>query len=41
MTVVTEAVRTGAIRLYTNCHLVGWDATKRELHKMHEYLEAS
>jgi hypothetical protein len=41
MTVVTEAFRTGAIRLYSNCHLVGWDATKRELHRMHEYLEAS
>ena len=39
MTVVIEAVLSGQIRLYSNCHLAAWDANERELDALLEYLD--
>ena len=39
MTVVIEAVLSGQIRLYSNCHLAAWDASERELKALLEYLD--
>jgi hypothetical protein len=39
MTVVIEAVLSGQIRLYSNCHLAAWDASEPELDALLEYLD--
>ncbi len=41
MAVVIEAVLSGQIRLYSNCHLAAWDASERELHALLEYLDTT
>jgi hypothetical protein len=40
ISVVSNALRTGEIRLYAPCHLVGWEASDKEIFLLHEYLEA-
>jgi hypothetical protein len=40
MSVVADALRTGEIRLYAACHVVGWEASEKEIFLLHEYLEA-
>ena len=39
MTVVIEAVLSGQIRLYSNCHLAAWDAGEPELDALLEFLD--
>jgi endogenous inhibitor of DNA gyrase (YacG/DUF329 family) len=40
ISVVSNALRTGEIRLYAICHAVGWEASDKEIFLLHEYLEA-
>jgi hypothetical protein len=40
ISVVADALRTGEIRLYAACHIVGWEASEKEIFLLHEYLEA-
>ena len=40
ISVVADALRTGEIRLYAACHVVGWEASGKEIFLLHEYLEA-
>jgi hypothetical protein len=40
ISVVADALRTGEIRLYAACHVVGWEASEKEIFLLHEYLEA-
>ena len=37
---MSHALRTGEIRLYAPCHVVGWEASDKEIFLLHEYLEA-
>jgi len=39
--VVAEALQTGDIRLYSSCHVAGWDASESELAQLREYLDAT
>jgi hypothetical protein len=39
ISVIADAFELGEIRLYANCHVVGWDASRRELKTMVEYLD--
>lgn len=39
ISVVADALETGQIRLYANCHIASWDATELELEQMREYLD--
>ena len=41
MGVVTEAMQTGEIRLYSSCHLVAWDANSLEIDEIREYLDGA
>jgi hypothetical protein len=41
MGVVTEALQTGEIRLYSNCHLAAWDANTLELDEIRDYLDGA
>jgi hypothetical protein len=41
MAVITEALETGQIRLYSTCHLLGWDASHSELDQICEYLDVA
>jgi hypothetical protein len=36
--VVSEALETGDIRLYANCHVVAWDASAGELARIRDFL---
>ena len=38
--VVADAFESGEIRLYVDCHVVSWDADRRELQRIREYLDA-
>jgi hypothetical protein len=40
ISVIADAFESGEIRLYANCHVVGWDASERELKAVVEYLDA-
>jgi hypothetical protein len=40
-TAVVEDALAGGIRLYANCHAVGWDATRGELQQLREYVDAA
>lgn len=40
ISVISDALRTGEIRLYSTCHAVSWEANDKELFLLHEYLEA-
>jgi hypothetical protein len=40
ISVVADALRTGEIRLYAGCHVIGWEASEKEIFLLHEYLEA-
>jgi hypothetical protein len=39
ISVIADAFESGEIRLYANCHVVGWDAGKKELKTIVEYLD--
>jgi hypothetical protein len=39
--VIADAFESGEIRLYTNCHVVGWDASEKELKAIVKYLDAA
>jgi len=41
ISVVADALETGEIRLYANCHVAGWDASALELAHIREFLEAA
>ncbi len=40
ISVISDALRTGEIRLYATCHPVSWEASEKEIFLLHEYLEA-
>ncbi len=40
ISVIADAFESGEIRLYANCHVVSWDASRRELERICEYLDA-
>jgi hypothetical protein len=40
ISVIADALRTGEIRLYAPCHVVGWEASEKEIFLLHEYLDA-
>jgi hypothetical protein len=40
ISVIADAFESGEIRLYANCHVAGWDASKKELKSIVEYLDA-
>jgi hypothetical protein len=40
VSVIADAFESSEIRLYSNCHVVSWDASERELDKIFEYLYA-
>jgi hypothetical protein len=40
ISVVADALRTGEIRLYALCHVVGWEASEKEIFLLQECLEA-
>ncbi len=39
--VAADALKSGQIRLYANCHVVSWDASVTELARMRAYLDAN
>ena len=41
ISVIADAFESGEIRLYADCHVVGWDASKEELQAMVEYLDTT
>ncbi len=41
ISVIADAFESGEIRLYANCHVVGWDAGEKELKAIVEYLDAA
>ena len=41
ISVVADALDTGDLRLYANCHLASWDASEAELAQIREYLDAT
>ena len=41
ISVLADAFESGEIRLYANCHVVGWDADRKELKAILEYLDAA
>lgn len=41
ISVIADAFESGEIRLYANCHVAGWDASKKELKTIVEYLDAA
>ena len=41
ISVVADALNTGDLRLYANCHLASWDASERELAQIREFLDAT
>ncbi len=40
ISVIEDALESGEIRLYADCHVVSWDAGQRELERIREYLDA-
>ena len=40
ISVIADALESSEIRLYSNCHVMSWDASERELDKIYEYLYA-
>jgi hypothetical protein len=40
ISVIADALESSEIRLYSNCHVVSWGASARELDKICEYLYA-
>jgi hypothetical protein len=41
ISVAADALKTGQIRLYANCHVVSWDASVTELARIRAYLDAN
>jgi hypothetical protein len=41
ISVIADAFESGEIRLYADCHVVGWDASQKELKTIVEYLDAA
>jgi hypothetical protein len=41
ISVIADAFGSGEIRLYADCHVVGWDASQKELEAIVEYLDAA
>jgi hypothetical protein len=41
ISVAADALKSGQIRLYANCHVVSWDASVAELARMRAYLDAN
>ncbi len=41
ISVIADAFETGEIRLYANCHVAAWGASKKELTAIVEYLDAA
>jgi hypothetical protein len=41
LSVVAHALDTGDIRLYSNCHLVSWDASESEIRQIRDFLDAT
>ncbi|MGO9512897.1 MAG: hypothetical protein ACLP2F_04540 [Steroidobacteraceae bacterium] len=41
ISVVADALNTGDLRLYANCHLASWDASEAELVQIREFLDAT
>jgi hypothetical protein len=41
ISVVADALKTGDIRLYANCHVAGWHASAAELETIREFLDAT
>jgi hypothetical protein len=41
ISVIADAFESGEIRLYANCHVVGWDASQEELKAIVEHLDAA
>lgn len=41
ISVAADALESGQIRLYANCHVVSWDASVTELAKIRAYLDAN
>jgi hypothetical protein len=41
ISVIADAFESGEIRLYADCHVVGWDASQKELKAIVEYLDAA
>jgi hypothetical protein len=39
ISVVADALSTGQIRLYSNCHVASWNASEAELTQMRDYLD--
>jgi hypothetical protein len=39
ISVIADALATGEIRLYANCHVASWDASKAELGEIRDYLD--
>ena len=40
ISVIADAFESGEIRLYADCHVMGWDASQKELKAIVEYLDA-
>src|ERR1700691_161471 len=41
ISVVADALKTGDIRLYANCHIASWHASEAELETIREFLDAT
>jgi hypothetical protein len=41
ISVVADALETGDIRLYADCHVASWDASEAELEQIREFLDAT
>jgi hypothetical protein len=41
ISVVADALRTGDIRLYANCHIASWHASEAELETIRQFLDAT
>lgn len=40
ISVVADALHTGDLRLYANCHVASWDVSEAELEQIREFLDA-
>jgi hypothetical protein len=40
ISVVTDALDCGDIRLYANCHVASWEASEAEIEQIREFLDA-
>jgi hypothetical protein len=41
ISVIADAIQSGDIRLYANCHIAGWDASAVEMEQIREFLDAT